>query len=72
MVKMSPSGVGAVTHKKFFRLVTPEDVREYVLKNCDIFSKGGGFVFNAVHNVQAYTPIDNIVAMFEAVKYFNK
>ncbi len=63
---------GGCDTQKILPFGTPEDVREYVLKNCDIFSKGGGFVFNAVHNVQAYTPIDNIVAMFEAVKYFNK
>ncbi len=63
---------GGCDTQKILPFGTPEDVREYVLRNCDIFSKGGGFVFNAVHNVQAYTPIDNIVAMFEAVKYFNK
>ncbi|NLF40426.1 hypothetical protein GX586_13360 [bacterium] len=32
---------------------------------------GGGFVFNAVHNVQATTPVENIVAMIDAVKEFN-
>ncbi len=32
---------------------------------------GGGFVFNAIHNVQAGTPIENIVAMVNAVREFN-
>ncbi len=27
---------------------------------------GGGFVFNAVHNVQARTPRENLVALYEA------
>lgn len=31
----------------------------------------GGFVFNAIHNVQAKTPVENIAAMIDAVKEFN-
>jgi len=38
---------------------------------CEIFAKDGGFVFNAIHNIQALTPPENVVAMFEAVKEFN-
>ncbi len=36
-----------------------------------IFSPDGGFVFNAIHNVQAKTPLGNIVAMIDAVHEFN-
>jgi uroporphyrinogen-III decarboxylase len=46
-------------------------VRAEVLKNCEIFSKGGGFVFNAVHNIQANVPVENVVEMIEAVREFN-
>jgi uroporphyrinogen-III decarboxylase len=35
------------------------------------FSRGGGFVFNSIHNVQANTPIENLVAIIDAVKEFN-
>lgn len=49
----------------------PEEVREQVLRNCEIFSKDGGFVFNAVHNIQANVPVENVVAMLEAIKEFN-
>ena len=37
-----------------------------------ILSAGGGYVFNAIHNVQAKTPIDNVVTMLEAVVDFNQ
>lgn len=37
----------------------------------DEFGKDGGFVFNSVHIIQANTPIENIVAMIDAVKEFN-
>jgi uroporphyrinogen-III decarboxylase len=32
--------------------------------------KGGGFIFNAVHNIQANVPLKNVAAMFEALKEF--
>lgn len=50
---------------------SPEKVREEVLRLCDIFAKDGGFVFNTVHNIQANVPVENIVAMIDAVKEFN-
>lgn len=49
----------------------PEEVRQQVLERCEIFGKNGGFVFNSVHNVQATTPIENIIAMLDALKEFN-
>jgi hypothetical protein len=50
---------------------TPDEVRRQVLERCGVFSKDGGFVFNSIHNVQAKTPIENIVAMINAVHEFN-
>lgn len=50
---------------------TPEEVRKEVLTNCEIFSKGGGYVFNSIHNIQATTPIENVVAFVDAVHEFN-
>lgn len=49
----------------------PEEVREEVLRHCEIFAKDGGYVFNTVHNIQADVPIDNLVAMIESLKEFN-
>jgi len=51
---------------------TPEQVRVEVLKICEIFSQDGGFVFNTIHNIMAKTPVENIVAMINALKEFNK
>jgi len=63
-------GGGADTQKTL-AFGTPAEVREEVLRRCEIFGKSGGFVFNAVHNVQANTPAANVAAMIEAVKEFN-
>ena len=49
---------------------TPEEVRAHVLKECEIFAPGGGFVFNTVHNIQANVPLENVLAMLEAIKRF--
>lgn len=62
---------GGVDTQKILPFGTPAQVREQVLKRCGIFSKRGGFVFDAIHNVQARTPVENIVAMLDAVREFN-
>ena len=49
----------------------PDEVEKQVLQTCKVFSENGGFVFNTVHNVQANTPIENVIAMFNAVRKFN-
>jgi uroporphyrinogen-III decarboxylase len=50
---------------------TPAEVRAQVLDRLRIFSPGGGFVFNTIHNTQARTPVANIVAMVDAIREFN-
>lgn len=62
---------GGIDTQKTLPYSTPEQVREEVLRLCDIFAKDGGFVFNTVHNIQANVPIGNIVAMVDAIKEFN-
>jgi len=59
---------GGVDTQRTLPFGTAAEVREQVLRRCEIFASGGGFVFAAVHNVQARTPVANIVAMVDAVK----
>lgn len=47
---------------------TPQEVRQNVIKNVNIFAPNGGFVFQQVHNIMADVPPENIIAMFKAVK----
>jgi hypothetical protein len=63
---------GGVDTQTTFAFSTPAEVREQVLRRMEILSPGGGFVFNAVHNIQANTPVANIAAMIEAVREFNE
>jgi len=63
---------GGVDTQKTLPFGTPDQVREEVLRNCEIFSRNGGFVFNSVHNLQANVPVENVAAMIDAVHKFNK
>lgn len=62
---------GGVDTQKLLPFGTPEEVSEQVKERCEIFGRDGGFVFNSIHNVQAGTPTENIVAMLNAVKGFS-
>ena len=62
---------GGVDTQQVLPFGTPEEVRKQVLERCEIFSKDGGFIVNAIHNIQYGTPVENIVAMIEAVHEFN-
>ena len=61
---------GGVDTQQTLPYGTPDQVREQVRQRIEIFGKGGGFVFNPIHNVQALTPMDNLLAMYEAVQEF--
>jgi len=39
-----------------------------VREQIDIFAPGGGFVFNTVHNIQGNVPVENVEALFRALK----
>lgn len=62
---------GGVDTQHVLPFGTPAEVREQVLRRCEIFATGGGFVFTSIHNVQAATPVANIIAMIDAVHEFN-
>lgn len=62
---------GGVDTQQVLPFGTPEEVRTQVLERLEIFGKDGGYVCNTIHNIQANTPIANIVAMVDAIKEFN-
>ena len=63
---------GGVDTQKVLPFGTPDDVKKQVLEQCEILSVGGGFVFNTVHNIQANVPLENVIAMLEAIRQFNE
>jgi uroporphyrinogen-III decarboxylase len=61
---------GGVDTQKTLPFGTPQEVRDQVRERIEIFAPGGGFVFSTIHNVQANTPVENLLAMFEVVKEY--
>jgi uroporphyrinogen-III decarboxylase len=59
---------GGVDTQRTLMFGTPDDVRAEVKSRLEIFGQGGGFVFNAVHNIQANVPPANVFALFDALK----
>jgi uroporphyrinogen decarboxylase len=49
---------------------TPEQIREDVRRNIEALAPGGGFVFAAVHDIQANVPPGNIMAMWETLQEY--
>jgi len=50
----------------------PEDVRKQLLERCEILSKNGGYVFNTSGNIPSNVPVENFVAMLDAIREFNR
>jgi uroporphyrinogen-III decarboxylase len=63
---------GGVDTQRTLPFGTPDDVRREVRERIRIFGPGGGFVFAAVHNIQARTPVENLLAMFETVREYGR
>jgi len=45
---------------------TPEDVREHVRRQREAAGHEGGYILCTAHNIQADTPVENVLALFEA------
>jgi uroporphyrinogen decarboxylase len=37
-----------------------------VVENLDILGRGGGYILAPCHNIQAVSPAENVVALYEA------
>jgi uroporphyrinogen decarboxylase len=57
---------GGVDNQQTLPFGTVEDVRAEVRENIEVLGAGGGYIIAPCHNVQALTPPENVVAMYEA------
>ncbi len=62
---------GGVDTREVLNSGSPAQVAEQVKRRLEIFSAGGGFVFNTVHNILPDVPPANIIAMYDAIAQFN-
>jgi uroporphyrinogen decarboxylase len=57
---------GGVDTQNVLGNCSPDEVRADVKRNIEALAPGGGFVFAAVHDIQANVPPENVIAMWEA------
>ena len=61
---------GGVDAQRVLPFGKPKEVVDEVKRRIDDLAPGGGFIFAAVHNIQAFIPPENIVAAFDtALEY---
>jgi hypothetical protein len=58
---------GGVDTQQVLPFGEPEQVRKQVAERLEIFNAKNGFVFSTIHNIQCNTPVENVIAMFEAL-----
>ena len=63
---------GGVDTQRVLPFGKPTDVVEEVKRRIDDLAPDGGFVFAAVHNIQALVPPENIVAAFDTALEYGK
>jgi uroporphyrinogen decarboxylase len=61
---------GGVDTQHVLPFGSPVQVADEVKRRIDDLAPGGGFVFSAVHNIQAFVPPENIVATFDTALEF--
>ena len=59
---------GGVDTQKTMPFGKPQEVYDEVRQRIKIFNNPTGMVFNAIHNIQAKTPVENVLAMFRAIE----
>lgn len=59
---------GGVDTQQTLPFGTADEVYKEVTERIRIFNNPPGMVFNAIHNIQAKTPVENVLAMFRAIE----
>ncbi len=57
---------GGVSIQKTMPFGSPADIRREVSRIADVVKPDGGYIFCTSHNIQADTPIENVIALMEA------
>ena len=56
---------GAMDNQYTLPFGTVEEVQQEVVDNLQVLGSGGGYILAPCHNLQAITPVENVVAMYE-------
>ena len=57
---------GGIDVQKLLPMGSPQMIKDEVRRRIDILGRDGGYIIAPAHNIQADTPLENILAFFEA------
>ena len=63
---------GGISVQKTLPFGTVEDVKKEVIERIEVLGKNGGYILAPSHCIQAGTPPENVVAMFETAKNYSR
>ncbi len=63
---------GGVDNQQTLAFGSVEDVRAEVIYNLEVLGKGGGYILAPCHNIQAVSPPENVVAMYETAYEYGR
>jgi uroporphyrinogen decarboxylase len=61
---------GGISVQRTMPFGTPEEIRAQVKRMAEVMGKGGGYIFCTAHNIQADTPVENVVVLVEGYGEF--
>lgn len=59
---------GALDIQELMPMGSPADIKKEIERLASIYGENGGYILAPAHNIQDDTPVENILAMFDAVK----
>jgi len=63
---------GGIDTQKTLPFGSADDCRKETAERISILGKGGGFVFNTIHNILGNTPINNLLAMYDTLAQYGR
>jgi uroporphyrinogen decarboxylase len=58
---------GGIDVQELLPYKTPQEVKKEVTRRCNILGEDGGYIAAPAHNIQPDTPVENVMAMYEAI-----
>jgi uroporphyrinogen decarboxylase len=63
---------GGMDNQQTLAFGSVEEVRQEVITNIQVLGEGGGYILAPCHNIQAISPPENVVAMYETAREYGQ
>jgi len=63
---------GGISIQKTMPFCSPDDIRQEVKAIADTVRPDGGYIFCTAHNIQADTPVENVLALMNSYLEYGK